>query len=480
MEPRKKQIIVVDKDETFLSILTARLEAREYEVIACSASLQVIQILKDEIPDLILIDSQVDKVNGLDLSTHIRQKAYNAYIPIIMMTGKDAIAEQIMGLYHGNDDFIIKPFTSLELQLRIEHVLQGYEACLQANPLTKLPGNIAIEHKLREKIQSGICYSVCYVDIDNFKSFNDKYGFDKGDDIIFQTARILKQTANSFSSDIFIGHVGGDDFVALMHPDFEEQFARNVITEFDRLIPTHYSPADRKKGFIKVKNRRGKEESFPLASLSVAAVTNVVGEYSSPGEIAGTAAEVKKFLKTQKGSNYLRDRREQPFESIDDATYAMNADHDAVLCRLPNTPPQEPLGQMLINSGLITEQQLNEALKEHFATGKRLGRVLVSKNMISSEKIGNMLEKKLGVNYVSFESMSIDNVVLDYFDLDYFRLNGVVPFKSDTTYLHVAMLDPFCLSLIDEIESETDLKVVPYVCLEQELNDFLDLSKTIL
>jgi len=463
----KKKILIIDKDHDTLNLLSSRLEARGYSVITCDSSLGSVHIVNDVLPDLILLYAGMEKIWNEELPRIIKKNTHNLFVPIIMMTEREHIAEQIMGMHRGFDDFMLKPFNPLELQLRIEMNLKRAQETVQANPLTKLPGNIAIEHKIKDNISSGNKYSVCYIDIDNFKSFNDKYGFDKGDDVIFQTSRIILRAAQAFGDDeTFVGHIGGDDFVVIINPDIEEAFAAKCIEEFDRIIPTHYSKEDQEAGKIFIKSRRGEEEQYPLMSISVAAVTNINRTFTNSGEIAQTAAEVKKFLKTQPGSNYLRDRREQQIESFGEADQIFRAGKE-------KKETSEPLGQILLHSGLITEAQLNEALKKHFATGQRLGRVLIQMKAISSEDVGKMLEKKLGVPYISLTKITLPHKLQRFFTIEYIKMHGVVPFKIEDKRLYVAMIDPFDLNTIDDIERITSLKVFPCIALEEEFLEFI-------
>ncbi|MBU1864164.1 MAG: diguanylate cyclase [Candidatus Omnitrophica bacterium] len=463
-----KKILIIDKDHDSLSLLSSRLKARDYHIVACDSSAAALSIVIDEVPDLILIDSRMDKVEGEELPLVIKKNTHNFFIPIVMMAEHDSIAEQIMGMRWGFDDIIIKPCDSLELQLRIGMNLKRAQESVQANPLTKLPGNIAIERALKEKIASGKKFSVCYIDIDNFKSFNDKYSFDKGDNVLVQTSRILLQAIHGFKDgNIFVGHVGGDDFVVILNPEREESFARKVIQDFDQIIPTYYSKEDQEAKEIIVRNRRGSDERFPVMSISIAVVTNLYVPFSNPGEIAAAAAEVKKYLKTQPGSTYLRDRRAQQIENLDEANKIFHIEGK-------ENEPSKPFGQMLLAAGLITDQQLEEALKKHFVTKQRLGRVLIGMKALTSEKVGGMLEKKLGVPYVSLKGIDISSTVRQLFTSEYMKTHGAVPFKIKGKQLHVAMIDPFDVMTIRDIEQMTECTVYPSIILEEEFNEFVE------
>jgi len=464
-----KSILVVDKDAENFSLIESRLEARGFVVTAATASEQALRLLEGQNFDLILIAADMEIVNGEELTVRIRKASSSCFVPVIMMLGEHQLAELLHGVQQGFDDFLIKPFDPLTLQLRILLNIRRAEDRMQANPLTKLPGNIAIEKTVKDKILSGEKYSVCYLDINNFKSFNDLYGYDKGDDVIRQAARIIAHAARKHDpGHPFIGHVGGDDFIVVTQPEHESKFAKECIREFDRIIPTYYAAEDIKRGHVQVKNRKGKNEKFPLMSISIATVTNLNKKYSSPAEIAQVAAEVKKFLKTQSGSSYLRDRREKQIESFDEAFEILPG------ARELDREKVEPLGQFLLAAGLINEFQLGEALKQHLATGKRLGQVLIAMDLVRSYDVGRMLEKKLGVPYVPLTGRQYPRELSRLFTVDYVRTHRVVPVEIVNGKLQIAMCDPFDLKVIDDIERTTGYRVDPGLALEEEFERFFD------
>jgi diguanylate cyclase (GGDEF)-like protein len=463
-----KFILVVDHDPEHLSLTESRLQARNFSVLTARTSRDAVTAIGAQNFDLVMISARMELVDGQDLAVKVRKATSHCYVPIILMLGNEDLAELLHGLEQGFDDFLIVPFDTLTLQLRVLLNIRRMEERMQANPLTKLPGNVAIERAVKERIASGGQFSVVYLDINHFKSFNDVYGYDKGDDVIRQTSRIINQAARKWDPDhCFVGHVGGDDFIALLHPDHEKHFARECMREFDRIIPTCYSQEDIRRGFLAVTNRKGKSERFPLMSISVAAVTNLYRKYSNPAEIAQVAAEVKKFLKTQSGSNYLRDRRERQITALEEAMELLPETSDPA-------GSEEPLGQFLLAAGLVTEEQLGEALKQHLSSGKRLGQVLISMNLVNSLDVGRMLEKKLGVPYVSLAGRELPRELIRLIRPDYVRTHRVMPVEIRQGKLVLAMLDPFDIKVIDDIERITNYRVSPNIALEGEFETLYD------
>lgn len=182
-----------------------------------------------------------------------------------------------------------------------------------ANPLTGLPGNVTIANYIDSCLNSGRIICVLYCDLDNFKAYNDKYGFTRGDDAILYTRDCLNAVAKRKDiKDAFIGHEGGDDFVVILDFEYWEIFAKAFITTFDRGIYQFYNAIDARNGFIESVNRQGERQRFPLISISVAVVTNKTRPFRRHAEMIAIAAEVKKYVKSMDGSCYAIDRRSGP------------------------------------------------------------------------------------------------------------------------------------------------------------------------
>ena len=475
-----KIVLVVSSDLEVQSIAESRLSLRGYRVLNVSSLTQALEQMEREAPDLILFDSEVEKISEAELITRIRSMTLSLCIPIILIADQNSLSTMLMSVEKGFDDFITKPLDAFQLLLRVALNLKRVEVMGQANPLSKLPGNVSINRFLENRIQSGGKFSVCYFDINGFKAFNDRYGYSKGDDVIKQTARIIVNTLrqNDAAGSGFVGHVGGDDFIAVVDPTIEEAFSMSCIEEFDRLIPTHYLGEDKSRGYIEVENRKGQPERFALMGLTVAAVTNLRKQFSGLGEIAQRSAEVKKFLKLQgKGSHYLRDRREEQMDKIEDAERILSSSHHKRNRHINHVP----LGQVLLLAGLITESDLEVAIKKHLETGQRLGRVLISMDCVSSEDVGRMLEKKMGVPYHSLSRKAPEAAALQMFTKDFMAARRVVPLKRKNGGLELGMVDPFDLKTIDSIEQSTDLQIEPKLVLEDEFELFinsLDFEKT--
>lgn len=209
------------------------------------------------------------------------------------------------------DEFLVEgDGLSLEVQEMMLKIKDSQLRYLDASPLTRLPGNLAIEQVLSEKMEHGEKFALCYIDLDDFKAFNDKYGYAKGSDLIKMTGEVVYRAKDEHAeANDFVGHIGGDDFVLITSPDIVEVVCQSIIREFDQLIPDYYELEDREKGFIEGTDRYGVQRRFSLMSISIAVVSDVKRSFKSPVEIAKVATEIKDYVKSLPGSNYLIDRR---------------------------------------------------------------------------------------------------------------------------------------------------------------------------
>jgi len=179
-----------------------------------------------------------------------------------------------------------------------------------ANALTGLPGNLIIEEKLRRHVKDNSCFSLLYIDIDNFKAFNDKYGFERGDKALLLTAEILNSAIAEFDEEHnFLGHIGGDDFVIIANPVNRTVMCDKIITAFDERIATLYDAVDQHAEGIVIENRQGIQVKHPLMTISIGVINSTHHNFVNHLEISSIAAELKKKAKSIQGSVWIEDSR---------------------------------------------------------------------------------------------------------------------------------------------------------------------------
>lgn len=306
----KIKILLADDDADIRDVLKLTLSEENYEVLEAQDGEEALRIINNKPVDLVLLDYKMPKMDGRQVCSVVKKDLLLRHLPVIMVTGKGEVDDKVGGINAGADDYIVKPFEPKELLARIRMILRRTERDLEANPLTRLPGNVSILNELSRRIEKNAPFAVCYIDLDKFKAYNDKYGFEHGDGVIRETARILIRAAQQFGNpDDFIGHIGGDDFVIVTSPDRTDDICKKIIDDFEKSAPTFYNETDRKAGYILAKDRKGIEQKIPLLSISIGVVTNEFRKIEHVAEIGEIGAELKEAAKRLERSNYIRDQR---------------------------------------------------------------------------------------------------------------------------------------------------------------------------
>ncbi|HQR37234.1 MAG TPA: response regulator [Blastocatellia bacterium] len=306
------KILIVD-DEPPVRLLLRTALGKTYETAEADCGEEALRLARTGDFRLVLLDLMMPGMSGHEVCLKLRRNPLTCHMTVVMLTARDREEDVISGLAAGADDYIVKPFKLSELKARIESHLRRQWRELQANPLTGLPGNMQIEQVLRANLKGGLSFAVIYADLNNFKTFNDQYGFTAGDAVLGYTAELLTAVvAEEGDPDLdFVGHVGGDDFVVVTTPERAEAISQRIVERFDAEIDRYYSPEDRKRRGINARDRQGNELFVPLIGITLAVVCVQNGGYDHPAQISQTAAEVKSYLKLrgERGSLYLIDRR---------------------------------------------------------------------------------------------------------------------------------------------------------------------------
>ena len=304
------RILVVDDEPDIRDVLKLTLAQENYTVLEAGDGEEALEIITTRPPDLVLLDYKIPKLDGRQVVQRVKADLLLRHLPIIMVTGKGELDDKVGGLDAGVDDYITKPFEPKELLARIRMALRRTERDLEANPLTRLPGNVSILNELSRRLESSSLFAVAYLDLDKFKNYNDKYGFEAGDEVIRETARILIKTVyEGGNRDDFIGHIGGDDFVLITTPDRVDNLCVAINTQFQQIAPTFYNQEDRQRGYIIAKDRKGNQEKTALLSVSIGVVTNESRKINHVAEIGEIGAELKGYAKSIEGNSYIKDKR---------------------------------------------------------------------------------------------------------------------------------------------------------------------------
>ena len=264
------------------------------------------------IPSLIIINEESINEDVLELCEKIRKNEDNSITPIIVITADDS-KEHKIDILERSVEYVI---SKKEIKDYLYYIIKNLSRLLTVNrtvsPLTGLPGNLPIQTELKKRLLKKEPFVVLYIDLDNFKAYNDVYGFLKGDEIIKLTAKIITKHIHALeSTDAFVGHIGGDDFVAITNDDIDyEAICQDIIAEFDVEVLKLFNDTDIERKYIEVQNRKGVMEQFPLTSISIGVVVADAKRFSNTLEIGEVGAQVKHLSKTTMGSYYAIDRRD--------------------------------------------------------------------------------------------------------------------------------------------------------------------------
>lgn len=262
------------------------------------------------IPDLIIIDEDKLTRNIIEICNLIRSYNDNTITPIIVISSNWEKNHRVDILKNSVEYFIKSPIDEQYMYYTVKNLVRLMQTNRRVSPLTGLPGNVQIQIELKKRLLRKKHFAVLYLDLDNFKEYNDIYGFLAGDEVIKYTAKTILKVIHQYDlEETFVGHIGGDDFVAIVSETDYEKLSQSIIASFEEGIKKYFSQEDIERGFLEVANRKGIIEQFPLTALSIGVVTVKPGEYDNILEIGEVGAQVKHLAKTQIGSAYAINRR---------------------------------------------------------------------------------------------------------------------------------------------------------------------------
>jgi diguanylate cyclase (GGDEF)-like protein len=308
---RRELVLVADDDEDIVRFVEVNLRLEGFDVVTAADGEEALTAAYDLGPDLVLLDVMMPVLDGFEVCQRLRSDARTKHISVIMLTAKSLSADKVVGLTAGADDYMIKPFDPIELVARVKSALRRSREMRDVNPLTQLPGNVQVQEEVSRRVSKGDPFALMYIDLDNFKAFNDHYGFLRGDEAIKLLARCIGDSLEELSRDHFIGHVGGDDFVVIIEPGMSESAAKKVIETWDVRVIELYDKEDAGRGYIEVIDRRKQLHRFPFTTVSIGIASNTARQIDTHWTASEIAAEMKAFAKTEDRSSYAIDRRSE-------------------------------------------------------------------------------------------------------------------------------------------------------------------------
>ncbi len=284
---------------------------RGLDVVSYQDAGRVTALLNRSFPVCVVMDGS-DGADSIALCAALKSDPFTAIIPVAFVLAEADHGFVLRALESGADEVLSPSMDIREQVLRLHMALDRADRDVSVHPTTRLPGTVQIERDMAERIRCGQLFAVCYADLDHFKEFNDRYGYNEGDGVILLLSRILRDVVKGRSPGGFIGHIGGDDFIFTVPLEDMEICCEEVLEVFDELIPYQYTEEDRKAGYFLGKDRRGNLLRIPLMTLSIGVVTNQHRTFTHTARISELATEMKSYAKTIPGSVYTVDRRRDP------------------------------------------------------------------------------------------------------------------------------------------------------------------------
>lgn len=303
-------IYIIDNDDNLKETLN-RLFKKEKNYKFKKVDSRKIDIVLKNIPSLIIINEDTLDEDILEVCKRIRANEDNSITPTIVISSNIKKQHRVEVLKECVEHYIKVPIDEEYLYYTVCNIIRLLYVNRRVSPLTGLPGNVQIQAEMKKRLLNNEGFVMLYLDLDNFKAYNDVYGFLNGDEIIKFTAKTIVNNVEGLTEgEGFVGHIGGDDFVAIVSIDEDyEKICQNIIAEFDNGVSKFFSDEDLEKGYLEVPNRRGIVEEFPLTSISIGVVVADQNRFANVLEIGEVGAQVKHLAKTTIGSAYSIDRR---------------------------------------------------------------------------------------------------------------------------------------------------------------------------
>ena len=336
----KPRILIADDEPHLREILRLQLERSDYEVLVAVDGQEAVEIAQREQPDLVILDVMMPRIDGFEACRRLRAHFRTRHIPIVILTAKSQMEDdRVEGLSQGANDYVAKPYASKELLQRVKNHLEWAKTQRAVSPLTGLPGNLSILAERQHRADAGEAFAQIFLDLDNFKAFNDRYGFPVGDTAITAVAEVLASVieAHGVPGD-FVGHIGGDDFMVITLPERGEGLAEAIKQGLEERMPLLYEAEDRERGSVRVLNRRHEFEDFPLMSVTIAVAQHDPATGAHLAQLDDALRELKQYGKSLPGSVVVSERRRRSADAPPEAAYGSPPKLEA---ESPPTPPRK-------------------------------------------------------------------------------------------------------------------------------------------
>jgi diguanylate cyclase (GGDEF)-like protein len=301
-------VTIISKDPSFQT-MSSRILQDHFRTVSFGDFKPALDYIYNDTPSLVVIEIPKGDDTTISFINLIKEDPLFSRLPILVVFDGDIDPRGWENILC--EDYLRKADAERDILPRVKLGIMRFERVVEISPLTRLPGNLAITRQIQRRLDNNEIFALAYADLDNFKPFNDRYGFGRGDELIRMTGRIiLNVVKDTQSQGCFIGHIGGDDFVVIMKPDLIEKAVENIIERFDALVAGFYDAADWDAGYIFAADRKGVWSKLPVTSISIGITDTERRTFSHHGELMQRASEMKGYAKKFAGSCYKMDQRE--------------------------------------------------------------------------------------------------------------------------------------------------------------------------
>jgi len=302
-------IAILSQDPVVFNMLERFLKPKHHLIVFRTMP-AALDYIYSTIPELMILDIRSTKSSCISLLNQLKEDPIFSQLPVLAIFENTSQLELLQNIYV--EDYIFRNILEQEIIARVNLCIRRAKRIVELNPLTRLPGNNAINRQIQERLDRKVPFALAYADLDYFKPYNDKYGFSRGDEVIKFTGRLILNLVNEKQNkDNFVGHIGGDDYIFIMAPEFIIETSERIIRAFDQIIPTFYDEEDRRKGIILSKDRQGKEQTYPIIGISIGITGSHLRTFCHYGEMTGVASTMKSLSKQDAGSIYRIDQRQK-------------------------------------------------------------------------------------------------------------------------------------------------------------------------
>lgn len=305
-----EKVLIVEDEQNLSELASIKLANAGYRVLTAVDGAEALAKINNSKPDLVVLDLTLPVKDGFEVCFELRRNVETRDLPVIMLLSKGQDPEQVKAMGLRVDDFLLKPFSPRDILVKVNTLMARARYLKEANPVTGWPGKQQIHDQLGRILAENRGFDLLYLDLDDFRIYNQVYGFAKGNGVIKLLAAVIRDAVSGLVEvNYYLAHCGGDDFALLLPPGKGERIAGEIIKSFEAGIGELYSSEDRERGGIVAKNRQGVAKQWPILTITAALVTNETHGFTDPLEVEAVGHELIRYAKSMPGSNYVWDRR---------------------------------------------------------------------------------------------------------------------------------------------------------------------------